>query len=181
VKKTKEKGNRDKAGRFKKGCKGGPGRKPGTIKDLLSTKDGKKISVNILLDDMLGAYAGMGGGKFLAKWATQNHRNLSLFIQLLYKFAPIPTQESTMEFKPLTVQIQKLPEDDAYKLMERDLKQLKDENREMSLEVLRMRSIISSHNLEHTEITHEVVRDKELPSHDEDDDDKPGGGSDRVN
>ena len=165
VKKTKEKGNRDSKGRWKKGKPGGPGRRKGEPKDIVC-QDGKTRSPAALVNDLLSTYGKMGSNKLLYKWAMRSHGNLTKFIDLLFKFAPMPTVESSMEFKPLTIQIQKLPEDDAYKLMEENIKQLKDDNREMSLELVRMKSIFDSHSIEYTEISHEVIRD-ELPSHDE--------------
>ena len=170
VKKTKELDKRDSKGRWKKGKKGGPGRTKGEAKDLVC-KGGKRHSVGALVEDLLGTYNKLGSNKFLLEWALSSKRNLTLFIQLLYKFAPMPTAESSIEFKPLTVQVQQLPEGDAYKLMEENIKQLKDENREQSLELQRMRSILSSHKLEQTTISHEVVRD-ELPVHEEDEEER---------
>ncbi len=87
VKKTKETVKRDKAGRFKKGTPGGPGRKKGEPRDIIC-KDGKKRSVETLIDDLLAAYEGLGGDKFLKSWAAQSNRNLAAFVQLLFKFAP---------------------------------------------------------------------------------------------
>lgn len=90
VKKTKKKGERDSKGRFKKGqYRGGPGRTPGTIADMLS-KPGKPADVSALISDLLVVYSELGGSKFLAKWAKQNYKNLSRFVDILFRFAPEP-------------------------------------------------------------------------------------------
>lgn len=171
VKKTDKKDKRDSKGRFKKGRQPGPGRPPGTIQDVLC-KDGKARTVSVLLDDLLGAYAKMGGGKFLAKWATQNHRNLTKFIDILYKFAPMPTIESSVEVKPLVVTVKTLPKGDAVSAMEKTIRDLGDRLREQDMELLRLRSIFSSHNITYEEIEHEPIRDKELVKHDDDEDEQ---------
>ena len=180
----KEKPNRNVKGQFLKGHKGTGGRPKGIIQDLLS-RDGKKISVNVLLDDMLGAYAKMGGGKFLAKWATQNHRNLSLFIQLLAKFIPMPTQESTLEFKPLIVKVERVitnvkpgeleASPQFQQTLENQVRELRQSIIDRDNELSRMRKIFTSHGIEYTQTTkvsHEVLKDKELPSHEETEEDE---------
>lgn len=182
VKKKEEKGiKRDKGGRYKKGTGGGPGRKKGEPQDVLC-KDGKARSVTALVDDLLSTYSKLGSDKFLHAWAVRSHRNLTAFIQLLYKFAPPPEQLVTQEFKPLTIQVKEMPKGDAIAAMEKTIRDLGDRLREQDMELLRLRSIFSSHNITYEEIEHTPVRDKELPKHkDDDDNDKPGGGSDRVN
>ena len=179
VKKVKRIEKRDKGGRFKKGTGGGPGRKKGTIKDI-TCKDGKKRSVAVLVDDLLAAYAELGGDKFLLKWASQSHRNLAKFIDILFKFVPQPELVIQQEFKPLTVQIKQIPKGDHFEIMQKDIRELQDELREKNLELLRLRSIFDSHDIQYKEIEHEPIRNKELPSH-KDDDDKEPGDSSRVN
>lgn len=96
VKKRKELDKRDSKGRFKKGHKSTGGRKPGTIDDMLAPS-GKKGDVRVLIDDLLTTYAQLGGAKFLTKWAKQNYKNLSRFVDILYKFAPEPRSFSPDE------------------------------------------------------------------------------------
>lgn len=53
---------RDKKGRFTKGHKGGPGRPKGEPRDIIC-KDGKKRSVDALIDDLLATYGTPRGRK----------------------------------------------------------------------------------------------------------------------
>ncbi len=90
--KTKMKKNqeRDNKGRFIKGHKSlSPGRPKGEPRDNIC-KNGKRRSVEGLINDLLAAYQTLGGEKFLKKWAAQSNRNLTKFIDILFKFAPHP-------------------------------------------------------------------------------------------
>ncbi len=87
--KMNKQSERDKKGRFTKGHKGGPGRPKGEPRDIIC-KDGKKRSIETLINDLLAAYQTLGGEKFLKKWAAQSNRNLTKFIDILFKFAPHP-------------------------------------------------------------------------------------------
>ena len=81
---------RDNKGRFIKGHKSlSPGRPKGEPRDIIF-KNGKRRSVEGLISDLLAAYQTLGGEKFLKKWAAQSNRNLTKFIDILFKFAPHP-------------------------------------------------------------------------------------------
>lgn len=175
----KKKKERDKKGQYAKGHKGGPGRKPGEPKDILC-KDGKKRSVAALIDDLLDAYATLGGAKFLKSWASHSHKNLAAFVQLLFKFAPQPEIGDDREIKPLQVQITTTPTDSHIANMEKNIIELRDELREKSDELQRLKSIFDTHNITFEELEHEPIRN-ELPGHKDDKDKKPPGGSSRVN
>lgn len=174
---------RDKKGRYAKGHKGGPGRKPGTIKDI-TCADGKKRSVAALVDDLLAAYATMGGGEFLAKWATANHRNLTKFIDILYKFAPMPAVTDSREFKPLSITILKQSikgykesepnrlgtSSQAHQALVDQILELQRQMRAKDMELLRFKGIFQDRGIDPGELDHEPIIDA-LPVHDEDEED----------
>ena len=185
--KMNEKTERDKKGQFQKGHKGAGGRPKGTIKDI-TCADGKKRSVAALVDDLLGAYATMGGGKFLAKWATANHRNLTKFIDILYKFAPMPVVGDDREFKPLTVQVTNVIGDkrteqlgtysQSHQGLQDQLEELRKELRKKDNEIERFKGIFKDHDIDPGVIEHTPVRD-ELPGHEDDETEDELDHSDR--
>ena len=175
VKKTKKTVKRDQGGRFKKGTPGGPGRTKGTIQDVLC-KDCKTRSVSVLLDDLLGAYATMGGGKFLAKWATQNHRNLTKFIDILFKFTPDSKAVDRSEHsKPLRLIIsdqflpkigdkkaKEMPEPENFKEAEKIIRKLLIELKKKEEQLKRYKK----HDVQDVRpIEHEPIRPEGLPEH----------------
>ena len=190
MKKAKEKVERvemrDKKGRYTKGTGGGPGRKKGDPKDLVCG-DGKKRSVGVLLDDLLKAYASMGGEKFIKKWALESKGNLKKFIEILFKFAPQPespslpggiTHEISERFMPKLrierVITDKLPDEaeerasnaeteERINYLEAQLK-VKDE------ELRRLRNLVDEEDAE--EIEHELIHLLELPEHTKADEEK---------
>lgn len=171
VKKTDKTVKRDLKGQFKKGCKGGPGRRKGEVKDIVCS-DGKKRSPADLVDDLLSTYSRLGSNKFLYEWVLSSKRNLTKFLDILFKFAPPPEQViAGDEFKPLTVHIKSIPTDEHTLAMEKNIKLLTDENREQRSELLRLRSIFSSHDIKFEEIEHTPIREA-LPEHGETEDDE---------
>lgn len=90
-KEIKKRPDRDKKGRFLKGARAGPGRPKSQPGDIIC-KDGKRRSVDALIKDLLLAYEAMGGGDFIKKWALHSHKNLTKFVEILFRFAPQPEQ-----------------------------------------------------------------------------------------
>ena len=185
VKKTDK---RDNAGRFKKGTKGGPGRKKGEARDIIC-KDGKKRSVAALVDDLLGTYSKLGSEKFLLEWAKSSKRNLTLFLQILYKFAPQPTIGDDREFKPLTVQVTNVIGDkrteqlgtysQSHQALDDQLHELQRELRKKDMEIERFKGIFSQHDIDPSELEHEPFEDEQLPGHEDDEAEDEEDHSDR--
>jgi hypothetical protein len=193
VKKIKKTVKRDKGGRFKKGTGGGPGRKKGEPRDIIC-KDGKKRSVEALIDDLLSTYSKLGSDKFLHEWALKSHRNLTKFIDILFKFAPQPETLIKGEFKPLQVTVNRVITDKRPQELEtypRSHQGLEDQIHELRTELYakdkRLKeyaALLDTLDIEDSVrsiplIEHEPVKDKAKK---DDDDDKSGsGGSDRTN
>lgn len=173
---------RDKRGRYTKGTGGGPGRKKGDPKDLVCG-DGKKRSVSVLLDDLLKAYASMGGEKFIKKWALESKGNLKKFIEILFKFAPQPenpslpggtTFEISEKFMP-KIKLERIYTDirpNENTIMKRPrpgdarkkrIMELQDKLKEKDEELRRLKALIDGHDTK--EIEHEPIRPIELPEH----------------
>ena len=139
--------------------------------------DGKKRSVGVLLDDLLKAYASMGGEKFIKKWALESKGNLKKFIEILFKFAPQPessslpggtTFEASEKFMP-TIKVERIFTDrrpgekaeDAIaqkriNALQAELETEREENR-------RLRMLVDGKDAE--VIEHEPIRPSELPEH----------------
>jgi len=174
VKKTKEtakKGNRDSKGQFKKGCKGGPGRRKGEARDIVC-KDGKKRSATALVDDLLGTYGKLGSHKFLYEWCLSSKRNLTLFIQLLYKFAPLPKAIDSSDSPNLTYQLseQFMPKFNMPRpgdVIDKKMRQMEDTLRQRDAEIDRLKSIFETHGIDAEELQHEPIEAIELPEHSE--------------
>ena len=177
VKKTKETVKRDKAGRFKKGTPGGPGRKKGEPRDIIC-KDGKKRSVETLIDDLLSAYGGLGGGKFLKSWAAQSNRNLAAFVQLLFKFAPQsqgvgPSGSTSYEISERYMPIVKVnrvisdarPEEMKEGAIDNRVITLQAELKKKNEELKHLKALLSGREIR--EIEHEPIRPKGLQEHSE--------------
>ena len=172
VKKIKETVKRDKAGRFKKGTGGGPGRKKGEPRDIIC-KDGKKRSVATLIDDLLAAYEHLGGDKFLKSWAAHSHRNLARFVEILFKFAPPPEASSVpggviYEFSEKYMpKIERIITDKRPGELKDDknkrIKELENLLRKQDAELRRLRSLVDVQDIE--EIEHEPILPKGLPEH----------------
>ena len=179
VKGNKKGEKRDKKGQFKKGTKGGPGRLKGEARDLVCA-GGKRHSVGALVEDLLGTYNKLGSNKFLLEWALSSKRNLTLFIQLLYKFAPQPVEGDDREFKPLIVKVEKIISDrrpaeletypQSHQGLEDQLHELRKEIRERDNEIERFKGIFKAHDIDPGVIQHEPIIDA-LPVHDEDEED----------
>ena len=167
--KSSEVKERDPKGRFAKGHKSlSPGRPKGSPKDIIC-KDGKKRSVQALVDDLLAAYEHLGGDKFLRQWASHSHRNLARFVEILFKFAPPPEMLIKQEIKSLQVHLTKtitdeLPSDE---LRDFHVQNLEQQVEKQELELSRLRGLLAS-------------KETKLLEGYPDKDGKPGG-SDRVN
>lgn len=175
---------RDKRGRYAKGHKGGPGRKKGDVKDLLF-KDGKKRSTEELIQDLLATYVKLGSNKMLYKWAIESRRNLKQFLDLLFKFAPLPKAvdssdprspiyQASERFMPKLEIIftderpdehggpkMKMPRPGD--IIDKKMKEMEDRLRERDAEIDRLRSIFKTHNIDENELSHEPVRPIPLP------------------
>lgn len=193
AKKTKETAERadkrNKAGQYAKGHKGGPGRKAGDVKDLLF-KDGKKRSTEELIQDLLTTYVKLGSNKMLYKWAIESKRNLKQFLDLLFKFAPLPKAvdssdprspiyQASEKFMPVVIERvytderpdemggpkMKMPRpgDIIYKKM----KEMEDKLRERDAEIQRLMNIFETHDIDSEELKHEPIKAIELPEHSE--------------
>ena len=154
----KKKSERDKKGRFVKGHKGGPGRSKGEPKDVIC-KDGKKRSIGDLISDLLAAYQTMGGEKFLKKWAKQSNRNLTKFIEILFKFAPHPdVVPGDTSIKVISA----VPRSDDRATAKR-IRELEAKLREKEEELKQFRTSVDVQDIK--EIQHEPVRPAALPEH----------------
>lgn len=180
AKKTKETAERadkrNKAGQYAKGHRGGPGRKRGDVKDLLF-KDGKKRSTEELIQDLLTTYVKLGSNKMLYKWAIESKRNLKQFLDLLFKFAPLPKAvDSSERFIPkFTIErifTDRRPDEHGGPTMkmprpgdiiDKKMKEMEDRLRERDAEIDRLRSIFKTHNIDENELSHEPVRPIPLP------------------
>lgn len=192
VKKAKEKDKkvdkRDKHGRFKKGTKGGPGRRPGEPKDVIS-KGGKKRSTEQLIEDLLSTYTKLGSDKFLHSWAVRSQKNLSRFLDILFKFAPLPkaidssdprspTYLASEQFMP-KLKIERIitnqnPDEHGGPKMsmprpgdiiDKKMKEMEDKLRERDAEIQRLMSIFETHGIASDELKHEPIKAIELPEH----------------
>lgn len=151
---------RDKKGRFSKGHKGGPGRPKGEPRDIIC-KDGKKRSVNALIDDLLATYGTLGGTKFLKKWAMQSHGNLRKFIEILFKFAPQPDVVAGDTNIQIISAVPRIRSDDTGQ-GER-IKELQQLLRQRDEEIRLLKGQVDVPDL--GDIKHEPVRPAELPEH----------------
>lgn len=154
----KKQAERDKKGRFAKGHKGGPGRPKGEPKDIIC-KDGKKRSVDALIDDLLATYGTLGGSKFLKKWAMQSHGNLRKFIEILFKFAPQPDVVAGDVNVQVITAVPRINDSAAAKR----IRELEAELRKKDKELERIRAPIDVQDVK--EIEHKPVRPVELPEH----------------
>jgi len=192
VNKTKEKGKRvdkrSKTGQFVKGTGGGPGRKKGNVEDLLC-KDGKKRSTEQLIQDLLATYVKLGSNKFLYKWALESKGNLKKFLDILFKFAPLPkaidssdprsptyqfSEQYMPEFKIERIITDKRPDEHGGPKMrmprpgdaiDRKMKEMEDNLRQRDEEIDRLKSIFETHGINADELTHEPIEAIELPEH----------------
>lgn len=169
----KEKKERDKKGRFAKGHKGSGGRPKGEPRDIVC-KDGKKRSVEGLINDLLAAYGSLGGDKFLKKWAVQSHGNLRKFIEILFKFVPqpqTPTQGpgSLMFDFSEKIKIERIITDDPEKVgMPRSdqkaiINDLRTQLKQKDDELTHLRALIDAQDIK--EIEHTPIRPAALPEH----------------
>lgn len=142
---------RDKKGRFTKGHKGGPGRPKGEPRDIIC-KDGKKRSIETLINDLLATYETLGGEKFLKRWASYSQRNLTKFIEILFKFAPHP--EGYVGDVKIKV-ISAVPRSDQGDVAKR-IREMQAELKEKDEELKRLKALNNVQDIK--EIEHEPVR-----------------------
>lgn len=150
--------DRDKKGRFRKGGKAGPGRPKGEPKDIVC-KDGKKRSVEALIEDLLATYGSLGGPKFLKAWALISQNNLRKFVEILFRFAPQPdvfTGNTNIQVVSAVPRIDDRAMAKRIRDLEAELK-MKDE------ELHGFRA--SAHAPDEGELEHEPVRLLSLPAH----------------
>ena len=199
AKKTKEKDKRvdkrNKTGQFMKGTRGGPGRKKGDVKDVLF-KDGKKRTTEELIQDLLTTYVKLGSNKMLYKWATESKGNLKRFLDILFKFAPLPksidssdprspTYLASEQFMPrLKIEriiTDKRPDEHGGPTMkmprpgdiiDKKMKEMEDKLRERDAEIQRLMSIFETHGIDADELKHEPIKAIELPEYSESEIDK---------
>jgi len=153
---------RDRKGRFTRGNIGGPGRRKVLPKELIS-KGRKGGSLDKLISDLLSTYQSIGSEEFLKKWATANHKNLTKFVELLFKLATPP------EFGggDLNIQIvSAVPrpgdkEDAAASV----IRELRAELKQRDQEIKRLNGILDF--TDPVEVDHEVIKPDELPEHEE--------------
>jgi len=169
-KKKKELDKRDSKGRFKKGHKSTGGRKKGEVRDIIC-KDGRRRNAGDLVTDLLATYGKLGSDKFLLEWAKRSHRNLERFLDLLFKFAPMPTVESTMDFKPLVVRVitDKRPGEleaspQFQHTLENQVRELRQSIIDRDNELRRFKALFETHGIDAGVIEHEPIREK-LPEH----------------
>lgn len=186
VKKGKRVDKRNKTGQFMKGTKGGPGRKKGNVKDLLF-KDGKKRSTEELIQDLLVTYVKLGSDKMLYKWATESKGNLKRFLDILFKFAPLPksvdsydphspTYLASEQFMPKVEVVftdrrpdehgggkMKMPRPGD--IIDKKMKEMENKLRERDAEIQRLMSIFETHGIDADELKHEPIEAIPLPEH----------------
>ena len=157
-----EKTIRDRKGRFIKGHKGGPGRRKILPKELMS-KGRKGQSLDKLISDLLSTYEAIGGEEFLKTWAASSHKNLTKFVELLYRFATPP------EFGggDLNIQIVSAiprPGDKENPAAE-VIRELREVVKERDKEIRRLNSLLDY--TDPVDADFEVIKPDELPEHEE--------------
>lgn len=160
MEKMTKKTGRDRKGRFTTGNIGGPGRRKVLPKELIS-KGGRGKSLDKLISDLLSTYEAVGSEAFLKKWATASHRNLTKFVELLYRFATPPeVGQGDLNIQVVSAVPRPGSGDVAASKVIRDLRE---ELKERDKEIKRLNSILDFTDVVETE--HEVIPPDELPEH----------------
>lgn len=152
-------------------------------------KDGKKRTTEELIQDLLTTYVKLGSNKMLYKWATESRGNLKRFLDLLFKFAPLPksidsfdprspTYLASEQFMP-KIKIERVFTDrrpDEHgggkmkmprpgDIIDKKMKEMEDKLRKRDAEIQRLMSIFETHGIDSEELKHEPIKAIELPEY----------------